>query len=354
MDQPPPRWVRRLIIAPTVFLAALVLVVLSPAIHLAAAMIDLVFDRRRRRVTRLVGIGLAFCVVEVFGLFALSTVWVGSGFGLFMKRPFWVRANTVLTGQYFELITRAIRFYLGFAFTCTYEPLPHGAHLMFSRHAGPGDAFLLMRMVIRDLGRRVHVVGAAKLQWDPFLDISGERLGFHYLLPNPVDSAAELDKIRTLAATLEADETLVIFPEGGNYTPGRRERSIAALESNGRAGRAHRARRLRHTLLPKPGGVIAAIEGAPSASVVFVAHAGLDRLHGLGDLWASMPLGRQVSAHAWHCTDDDLPTSRSGQTWWLFDKWVEVDDWIDRCLRRHALDDFDLRSDSTPDKRVEN
>ena len=343
MDSPPPRWVRRLIITPVVFVGALVLVVLSPVIHLVAAVIDLVFDRRRWRVTRFVGIGLAFCVVEVFGLFALLTVWVGSGFGLLMKRPFWVRANTLLTGQYFELITRAIRFYLGFAFTSTYEPLPDGPHLMFSRHAGPGDAFLILRMVIRDLGRRVHAVGAAKLQWDPFLDISGERLGFHYLLQNPTDSGAELDKIRDLASTLGDDETLVIFPEGGNFTPGRREGSIAALEARGRHDRARRAGQLRHTLLPKPGGVIAAIDGAPLASVVFVGHAGLEGLHGFSDLWTSVPLRRQVTAHVWPCTDDNRPTSRSGQSRWLFDQWVEVDDWIDQCLQRHAAVAIDLR-----------
>ena len=329
METPPPRWARRLIIAPVTFAGALCLVILSPLIHLVAAIADLLFDRRRWRVSRFVGIGLAFCVVEVFGLFALLTVWIGSGFGLAIHRPFWVRANTVLLGQYLELITRAIRFYLGFDFSYTYEPIPPGPQLLFSRHAGPGDAFLIARVVIRDLGRRIHMVGAAKLQWDPFLDISGERLGFHYCLQNPADPKAEIDSIRTLASALEPDETLVIFPEGGNYTTRRRAQSVEALHARHRHDHVRRAEQLKHTLLPRTGGVIAAIEGAPDATVVFMAHAGLEELHGLRDLWASIPLGRRVEAHGWTVPIEQGPTDRASHTIWLFDQWAAVDAWID-------------------------
>lgn len=191
MDYVPPRWTRRLIIAPVVFVAALILTVASPAIHLVAAVLDLLFDRKRWRISRLAGIGLAFCVAEVFGLFALFTVWVGSGFGLFMHRPFWTRANNLLAGQYMELVTNAIVFFIGFEFSLTFEDSPVGAQLLFARHVGPGDALRLMKIVFRDMGRRCHAVGAAKLQWDPFLDIAGERLGFHYLLQLPVPVAAD-------------------------------------------------------------------------------------------------------------------------------------------------------------------
>ena len=121
MEYVPPRWIRRLVITPIVFVVALVFTVASPLIHLVAAALDLIFDRRRFRITRLVGIALAFCVAEVFGLFALFTVWVGSGFGLRMNRPLWVKSNNLLAGQYMELVTRAIIFFVGFEFTLTFE-----------------------------------------------------------------------------------------------------------------------------------------------------------------------------------------------------------------------------------------
>lgn len=338
MEQVPPRWIRRLVITPVVFVVALILTVASPLIHLVAAILDLVFDRRRMRLSRLVGIALAFCVAEVFGLFALFTVWVGSGFGLFMDRPFWVKANNILAGQYMELVTRAINFFVGFDLSLTFDTLPRGAQLLFARHVGPGDALRLMKIVFRDMDRHCHAVGAAKLQWDPFLDIAGERLGFHYLNQDPADTASELNHIKLLTAAMGDGETLILCPEGGNFTPNRRERRINLERSRGRQHRAELAESLKHTLLPKTGGVMAAIEGAPQATVIFLGHAGLDDIHSFGALWRLMPLNRTVVAHGWAVSLADLPPDRVGRSQWLLDHWRRVDDWIDETLTAQSTD----------------
>ena len=339
MEHLPPRWVRRFILAPVVFVVALILTVLSPLIHLLAAIIDLLFDRKRWRLTRVVGIGLAFCVGEVFGLFALFTVWVGSGFGRFMDRPFWVRANNLLTGQYMELVTNAIQFFVGFEFKLVLEDDPSGAHLLFARHAGPGDALRLMKIVFRDMGRRCHAVGAAKLQWDPFLDVAGERLGFHYLEQSPKDTVTELDRIRELTAGMGDDETLILCPEGGNFTPKRRASGIDRERARGREDRAALAESLKHTLMPKTGGVAAAMEGAPHATVMFLGHAGLDDIHSFRSLWQQMPLKRPVTAQGWSVSLADLPPDRAGRAEWLIEQWRRVDDWIDEALSEsHAAD----------------
>jgi hypothetical protein len=332
MEYVPPRWIRRLVITPVVFIGALFFTVLSPLIHLVAAVIDLVVDRRRWRVSRVVGIALAFCVAEVFGLFALFTVWIGSGFGRFMDRPLWVRANNLLAGQYMELITNAISFFVGFKLVLTFESDPSNVQLLFARHAGPGDAIRLMKIVFRDMDRRCHAVGAAKLQWDPFLDIAGERLGFHYLHQNPNDTAAELGKIKDLTAGMGPADTLILCPEGGNFTPNRRRQRIDREQQRGRSDRAQLAESLNYTLLPKTGGVMAAIEGAPDANVMFLGHAGLDDIHSFRTLWALMPLRRDVVAHGWSVSLEDLPPDQAGRSEWLLSQWQQVDEWITRTL----------------------
>jgi 1-acyl-sn-glycerol-3-phosphate acyltransferase len=337
MAQLPPRAVRRLVIAPVVFVGALVATLLAPLVHLGAAVVDTAFDRRRWRCTRLVGIGLALCAGEAFGLFALFTVWVGSGFGRYMRRPFWVRANNVLAGQYMAMVTNAIQFFVGFRFVATFDREPVGPQLVFARHVGPGDVFRLMKIVFRDLGHRCHAVGAAKLQWDPFLDIAGERLGFHYLCAPGADPAQELDAIRRLTAGMGADETLILCPEGGNFTPRRRAVGIDRERTRGREDRAELAASLKHTLLPRSGGVMAAIDGAPHANVVFLGHAGLDDITSLGSLWRAMPLRRTVIARGWTVPVDDLPDDRTGRSRWLHDQWRRVDDWIDEELAAHPV-----------------
>ena len=333
MDTPPPRWVRRLFITPLVFAAGLILTLSAPLLHVFAAVLDLIFDRKRFRLSRFVGIGLAFCATEVFGLFTLFTVWVGSGFGRWMDRPFWVRANMVLTGQYMELITRALRFFLGFRFSYTFEPFPRDRPvILLSRHAGPGDAFLIMRVILRDGKRRPMFIGAAKLQWDPFLDIAGERLGFHYLLRSSTDPQADLRSIRALAESLGGNDTLGIFPEGGNVTPGRRQHRIDSLGAKGRDDLVRVAESLRHTMLPRSGGVVAAMDGAPEAVVLVLAHAGLDDLCGFGDLWNAVPLGREVVAHSWTVLPEDRPSDSQAVAAWLCREWQKVDDWIGEQL----------------------
>lgn len=311
------------------FAFGLLLTLCAPLLHLFAAVLDLIFDRKRFRLSRFVGIGLAFCATEVFGLFTLFTVWVGSGFGRWMDRPFWVRANMVLTGQYMELITRAIRFFLGFDFSYTFEPFPRDRPvILLSRHAGPGDAFLIMRVILRDGKRRPMFIGAAKLQWDPFLDIAGERLGYRYLLRRSPDPAADLRSIRAMAQSLGGNDTLGIFPEGGNVTPERRQRRIDSLKARGRDDLVRVAESLRYTMLPFSGGAVAAMEGAPDAVVLVLAHAGLEDLCGFGDLWNAVPLGRSVVAHSWTVMPEDRPGDTRALATWLRGEWQKVDDWI--------------------------
>jgi hypothetical protein len=353
LDRLPPRWVRRLVIAPFVFVGALIVAVLSPFIHLLVAIFDLIFDRRRWRLSRVVGIGLAFSVAEFFGLFALLTVWVGSVFGLFIRRPFWVRANDVLTGQYMAMVGNAIGYFVGFEYSLTMDqPAPGLPQLVFTRHAGPGDMFLLMKAVFRDMGRRCHAVGANKLQWDPFLDIAGERLDFQYVHQNPEEPGAELDKIRQVAAGMGSNETLILCPEGGNFTPGRRLQRIEAERLRGRSDRAALAESLRHTLLPRSGGALAALDGAPSATITFLGHAGLDDIDGFASLWKNIPLDRTVVARGWTVPVDDLPADRAGRTNWLFSHWRELDVWIDEALESYPRTD-DGESDSLPHSRTE-
>ena len=76
---------------------------------------------------------------------------------------------------------------------------------------------------------------------------------------------------------------LVIFPEGGNFTPvAVAARASARLEESRRYEEARRARSMANLLPPRSGGAFAAIDSAPTADVIFVAHTGLDDLITVG------------------------------------------------------------------------
>ena len=111
----PPLWFRLLVITPIVYVLCLVVTILSPVLHLILALIDVV-DRKEWRFTRVGGIAIAFCVTEFAGLTMALVLWVASGFGWKIRSPLFQRAHNRALGIWLELITRALRFYLGFEF----------------------------------------------------------------------------------------------------------------------------------------------------------------------------------------------------------------------------------------------
>ena len=132
-------------------------------------------------------------------------------------------------------------------------------------------------------------------------------------------------------------DALLIFPEGGNFTgdavsaassgcarPGSRRPPNAPSP---RAPAAAEARRRR--LLP--------CVPLRTSDVVVVAHTGLEQLTDLRALWRDIPVaktlyvGWQVHAAA------ELPTGTAELSTWLFDRWTEVDGWIDAGGRRTRL-----------------
>ena len=133
-----------------------------------------------------------------------------------------------------------------------------------------------------------------------------------------------------MARGLDANDAFVIFPEGGNFTPARRERAITRLRGLGLERMAQRAERMKHVLAPRPGGVIAALDAAPEADVLLVAHTGLDHLLTVRDLWHALPMDKQIIMRWWRVPREDIPTGRDDQIEWLFDWWAQIDAWVEQ------------------------
>jgi 1-acyl-sn-glycerol-3-phosphate acyltransferase len=134
--------------------------------------------------------------------------------------------------------------------------------------------------------------------------------------------------IEELARGLDEDDAFVIFPEGGNFTPERRQRGIDRLRRLGLERMAERAEARTPVLAPRPGGFLAALDGAPDADVVLVAHTGLDHLLTIGDLWRELPMDKQIVMRWWQVPRDEIPADRDERIEWLFGWWERIDEWI--------------------------
>ncbi|WP_225102520.1 1-acyl-sn-glycerol-3-phosphate acyltransferase [Streptomyces sp. CoH27] len=197
--------------------------------------------------------------------------------------------------------------------------------LVFARHAGVGDSFLLLQILLSQAGLRPHPVLKRTLRADPALDVLIGRVP-HCFLPHCKGRAE--DAIGNLAARLGPGDALVIFPEGGNFTPRRRRHAIASLRCRGLPRRASHAERMHHVLPPQDAGALAALAAAPAADVVFVAHTGLDVVHSARTVWSRLPLRESVRAHWWRIPARRVPPGDDARSRWLLAQWARVDRWI--------------------------
>ena len=325
------RVVRRVVVAPlVVLLAALVWVTLPLWLVVAAALSPVLPGRWRA--LRVLWIFILYLTAEALLLLVLWGFWFASGFGWRIRNPYWEGIHYDLVQNTMWVFFREARRVLRLRIE-TDGPTPD-AHpgvpiLVACRHAGPGDSFTLIHALMHWYGREPRVVLKNTLAWDPMIDVLLHRIPARFITPNPGAGQDLESQIADLASGLDENDAFVIFPEGGNFTPRRRQRGIDRLRRLGMERMAKRAEAMTNVLAPRPGGFIAALDAAPDADVVLVAHTGLDHMLTVGDVWRELPMDKQLVMRWWQVAREDIPADREGRIEWLFAWWEEIDRWIE-------------------------
>lgn len=203
--------------------------------------------------------------------------------------------------------------------------------IVFSRHAGEGDTLLVIHQMLSLYDRGPRIVMHEALRIDPLIDVLGERLPNRFLDPRGGDTESEVE---AMARDLGETAALVIFPEGKNFSGETRRRGIERLEQLGHEEEAAVARSMRHVSAPRPGGSLAALQGAPHADVVVMAHTGFP--FGFKQLWECLPAKQVVDVRMWLESAEDLPEGHKERIDWLFSRWRELDEWVEE--RSHAAE----------------
>lgn len=338
----PPRWVRRIVFWPLPLLIFFLYVTTVPLLLIAALILSYRLPGKWRAL-RLLGLATCYLFVEVVVTVATLGLWLASGFG-------WKLSSEAFVSAHYRLLRWALRLlvYTGSRlFSLNIEQdgmaLPTDSRdgtssdaplIVLSRHAGPADSFLLLHEVMSWEGRRPRIVAKAALQLDPVFDILLNRLPNRFIMQNPAPGSDTTSSIAELASGMTNQGAFVIFPEGGNFTEGRRTRAIERLRSDGHEEAARRAESMTHVLAPRPAGTLAAIDACPAADVVFVAHTGLDQIFTVSDLWASLPEDKTLHL-AWRVVPaSEIPTDSAERMDWLFRAWERIDRWIDEQRER--------------------
>jgi 1-acyl-sn-glycerol-3-phosphate acyltransferase len=324
--RPPSLLVRRTLIDPVWIPLAALLAALQALLALLAAPFG-----PRRRVSRLALFGALYALIDAWLVLCCAALWLRYPVPS-RRRPDWAQQHVRLLRRALALLVAASRPLLGFRIELENPPAPEGVTgrplLVLARHGGPGDSFAIAEVMLSDWRRRPVIVLKETLRWDPGLDLVLSRLGSCFL---PAGGRRDLPaRIAAVARQAAADDAILLFPEGGNWTPRRHRLALARLRVRGRPAAMARAAANPHVLPPHPAGVLACLAARPDLEVVVVTHTGLDDLVTPAMIWRALPVGdRPMIMRWWHLPAGDLPADADLRSDWLDVQWAVVDSWID-------------------------
>ncbi|MGO8886825.1 MAG: 1-acyl-sn-glycerol-3-phosphate acyltransferase [Streptosporangiaceae bacterium] len=337
--KPPPAGIRRVIVRPLWLPVAVVLSLIF--VLIAAVTVIATPLSRHRRPMRLALFAVVYVFADVCLLVAATGLWLRHPLRGRRVEERWTAVHIGLLGWALSLIVAAGRPLLGFHVELEEPPdaavINDRPLLVLARHGGLGDSFTLVHLLLSRYHRRPVVVLKDTLQWDPGLDTVLTRLSACFLparLKAGHDAAGQLAE---RARDLHGSDAMLIFPEGGNWTPRRLRQAIARLRRDGDHRAASDAATNAHVLPPRPGGVLACLAARPDLDVIVVAHTGLDDLVTVRQVWDALPLtGRPMTIRWWY---EEAPAERvdSGERYqWLRAQWAIVDAWIDARKARES------------------
>lgn len=310
---------RRVITIPAFLVAWLLAVVLAPVAFPVAFVIDVVRYRRFAIVRGYTFLllylscevsGIAFCAWLLLRYSRTPATFIARNFAL---QCWWSRV----------LFYGGIRIYGMKVEADGLENVAQGPMVAFVRHVSPFDN-LVPSVHIADLyGIRLRWVMNHSLMRDPTIDILGNRL------PNAFVTGLVRDirQVRSLASGLGPRDGVLIYPEGGLFSPKNRQRLLDKLRA-ARDPHYERAAAFRNVLPPRLGGALALLESNRSADVVFIVHTGLEEAQ-YRKLLSGAFIGGTLRIHAWRVPASEIPADRKALTAWLFEQWTAADAWIE-------------------------
>jgi 1-acyl-sn-glycerol-3-phosphate acyltransferase len=319
------RWGRRAITIPGYLgLATAALLLLPVAVPLAAA-VDGVRGTRLALTRTALLLGW-YLVMESAGILAAGATWLARPLARSRHAAWSFRLQCLWASGLFSGARRLYGLRLEVAGS---EALAgSGPILLFLRHASVADTLLPAVLVSSRTGRRLRYVMKRELLWDPCLDLVGQRLPNAFVRRGTGD-AAETELVRRLALDLGPDEGVLLYPEGTRFTPERRRRVLDRLARSADAKLLERASALQWLLPPRLGGVLALLEAAPDADVVFAVHTGFEDVRSLADVGNGALIGRRIQVEFRRVPAGSIPSAREPRIEWLYDEWSRLDAWLE-------------------------
>ena len=311
--------------------AFVVLTIAFPLVLAAAGLVDLALWLVRRKpwmAVRLTCMAWWFLFGELRGIAGLAAIWLltGGPFGgrslrrrrlVYDLRIHWARSHL-----------EGVRVLFGLTFAIEgLEKAGPGPVLILIRHASIIDNALPDSVIGHAHGLGLRFVLKHELQMIPTIDVGGRMVPTTFVRRGSVDTAGEVNRLRSLAHDLGEGEGILIYPEGTRYTPEKLARAQELIAER-QPAIAPLASGLRNVLPPRLGGPLALLEESNGVDIVVCGHVGLDGFEYISDIWAGGLVNTTVRVRFWRHRASEVPTGEVERAAWLYERWQTLDDWV--------------------------
>jgi 1-acyl-sn-glycerol-3-phosphate acyltransferase len=304
---------------------------MTPIIAAIVIPLDLARGNRRLPLLRIHLFVCQYLLNDSLEILAAGPLWVAAGFGSRLDQRASQRRHQWIQAWSIRVLARRAEQLLGVKIEL--DPvdeaaLAPGPAIALCRHVSLLDALIPPVLYLR-VGIHTRGVIMAELLADPGFDLLYQRAGSTFVPRDSCPSARA--KAAVAARSLDDRSVAVIFPEGRLFRPDRLQHALTHIADRS-PERVARLAGLRHVLPPRPAGVLALLDAAPTADLVIMSHVGLEGLSSIKELLRGVPLDTAVRVAAWRVTRDQIPDTDEGRIAWLDRTWCEVDRWLDERI----------------------
>lgn len=330
------RWGRRLITLPSYLMVAIVYLAASPLWAVCAVLLDLLRGKARAvPLLRALTFFALYLACELLGLVAAAVLWLATFGGRWGGERRYLDANAALQRAFSgALFFGSLRLFSVSLVVEGREAAARGPFLLFVRHSSTADTVLAAAVIANPRRLQLRYVIKRELLWDPCLDVVGNRLPNAFIERHSPSGNAVSAAISRLAYGLEERSAVLLYPEGTRFS----EEKLAAvkllLRQRGPAELASLAEGLRHVLPPRVGGALALLEAAPDVDVLLLEHTGFEGVDSFGRFFNGALVGRTLEVRLRRFAARSIPPASRAR--WLFERWSEMDEWIDSKRKKGA------------------
>ena len=197
--------------------------------------------------------------------------------------------------------------------------------IVLARHCGPGDSLFIAWLLAVPYALTMSIVLKDALRWEPTVNVAEDHLPLCFVRAGQGRGTAA---VRSVAEQLGPGRCLLLFPEGGNFSWERWRAAIRGFVERREFAAARRAQRQTHTLPARPGGALAALQAAPHADVLLLAHSGFST-DGRDRPWWRVPMHRPLLVRTVLLPAHAVPRDEDGARAFLDQAWEQIDTWVD-------------------------